>query len=276
MLHDSFMLKNSRLKGSNLSLNVAESLDDNEKSPSSQSDSLGDSHLDSVEENQLPSSAALNLQQPLSLLSDEELIASIPTNILETIHSEEECARIFKNSKITRRNLLESAYMDERMRQLRISQEKQKEEEKNFLNLLNSCSKDIRKLFFEKLVEVNRLGEPYHSSDLEMLNDVIENSNTLELDAHSPEPQESNPIEPPRQAKVVNPKILLLDFSVNDPGNIRLVHNVLRDFTQIRKFSLKILPKGGVSILFPSEQSKRIASDILKDKLGTKLNIEVL
>jgi hypothetical protein len=263
--------KNSRLKGSNLSLNGAEYLDDNEKSPSSQKDSSGDSHLDSVEENQLPSSAVLNLQQPLSLLSDEELLASIPTNILESIHSEEECARIFKNSKITRRNLLESAYMDERMRQYRNSQEKQKEEEKNFLNLLNSCSKDIRKLFFEKLVEANRLGEPYHSSDLEILNEVIENSNTLELDVHSPEPHEPNPVEPPRHAKMVNPKMLILDFAVNDPGNIRLVHNVLRDFTQIRKFSLKILPKGGVSILFPSEQSKRIASDILKEKLGTKL-----
>jgi hypothetical protein len=263
--------KNSRLKGLNLSLNGVELLDVNEKSPSIHNDSRNDSQIDLLEENQLPNFAASNLQQPLSLLSDEELIASIPMNILEMIHSEEDRARIFKNSKITRRNLLESAYMDERMRQHRVSQEKQKEEEKNFLNLLNSCSKDVRKLFFEKLVEANRLGEPYRSCDLEMLNDVIENSNTLEVDVHSPDPQESNPVEPPRPEKVVNPKILLLDFAVNDPGNIRLVHNVLRDFTQIRKFSLKILPKGGVSILFPSEQSKRIAEDILKDKLGTKL-----
>jgi hypothetical protein len=68
-----------------------------------------------------------------------------------------------------------------------------------------------------------------------------------------------------------NPRMLILDFLMPSPDNLRVVNATLIEQTQIRKYSLKYLKNGGVSILFASEQAKRLAEPILLTKLENKL-----
>lgn len=70
----------------------------------------------------------------------------------------------------------------------------------------------------------------------------------------------------------INPRILHLDFIEKDvPGNIQQVRAVIINHTQIRSFTIKVLPKGGLSILFPNKVAKLFAEDIIYKKLEGKL-----
>jgi hypothetical protein len=52
---------------------------------------------------------------------------------------------------------------------------------------------------------------------------------------------ENNNVSKVLPQKNVNPRILLLDFEASTKDNLRIVNNILRDYTQIRKYSLKLL-----------------------------------
>jgi len=116
----------------------------------------------------------------------------------------------------------------------------------NSMNLLNSPS------------PTESMKNSFVAEEAEVLNSNLENN-------HVPKvlPQ-----------KNVNPRILLLDFETSTKDNIRIVNNILRDYTQIRKYSLKLLTKGGISILFSSEQAKKMAEPILITRLGNKLKVK--
>ena len=242
-------------------------------------------------------------ENDLSTLTNEELEALIPKEILKNILTEEDCRRIFKNTNLSRRNLLEYAVHDEKMRILKISQEKLKEEEKQFYDLLNRSPKDIRKLYFEELEKSNRLGEPFLSSDFITLNQIIESFNSSNKNdinhsdgateksqnsentsnewtvvnhekSKSSKQENSNSVNQTTGKKIQNPKMLILDFIIISQDNIRLVNKILHDYTPIRKFSMKTLTKGGISILFTSETAKKLAEPILLEQLKDKLKIK--
>jgi len=78
----------------------------------------------------------------------------------------------------------------------------------------------------------------------------------------------------PSAKKAPNPRILLLDFA--DPKsspftNLKVVRNILISHTQIRSFNIKILERGGISILFNNPKAKAFAEKVLYEKLGDSL-----
>lgn len=77
--------------------------------------------------------------------------------------------------------------------------------------------------------------------------------------------------EIPMQKKPPNPRILILDFKENNASNVQLVRRALINFTEIRNFSIKVLMRGGISILFAKPKARDFASKILTEKLATHL-----
>jgi hypothetical protein len=70
----------------------------------------------------------------------------------------------------------------------------------------------------------------------------------------------------------INPRILHLDFiEKNVSTNIQSVREVIYNHTQIRSFTIKVLPKEGLSVLFTNKVAKLIAEDMLLKKLEGKL-----
>jgi hypothetical protein len=68
-----------------------------------------------------------------------------------------------------------------------------------------------------------------------------------------------------------NPKMLILDFK-NPENDKRLeIHKVLIARTNIRDFSIKLLPKKGISILFRSAGAQKFAKPLLEDHFKTEL-----
>lgn len=74
-----------------------------------------------------------------------------------------------------------------------------------------------------------------------------------------------------KQPTRINPRLLFLDFIEKNVSNVQEVRQIIIDHTQIRNFSMKCLPKGGISILFTNSTVKKIAEDLLLKKLHGKL-----
>lgn len=81
-------------------------------------------------------------------------------------------------------------------------------------------------------------------------------------------------ISAPAAKKAPNPRILLLDFADSKSlpvPNLKAVRNILISHTQIRSFNMKILERGGISILFSNPKAKAYAEKIIYEKLGNSL-----
>lgn len=75
----------------------------------------------------------------------------------------------------------------------------------------------------------------------------------------------------PAPKKPQNPRILILDFKETNASNVQLVRRALITYTEIRNFSIKVLLKGGISILFAKPKARDFAEKVLTEKLGSHL-----
>ena len=69
----------------------------------------------------------------------------------------------------------------------------------------------------------------------------------------------------------INPRLVHLDFIEKNDSNVQLVREVIINNTQIRNFTIKVLPKGGLSILLPNKTAKLLCEEILFKKLDGKV-----
>jgi hypothetical protein len=69
----------------------------------------------------------------------------------------------------------------------------------------------------------------------------------------------------------VNPKMLILDFKERHESNLIRIQRVLMRETNIRAYSIKMLSRNGISILFRNEKAKRFAAEILLKELDESL-----
>jgi hypothetical protein len=70
---------------------------------------------------------------------------------------------------------------------------------------------------------------------------------------------------------IKNKKMLILDFVEQKKENLSLVYKIIRERTPVHPVSLKLLEKGGISVLFRSETAKNIVAKLLYEQLATKL-----
>jgi hypothetical protein len=75
----------------------------------------------------------------------------------------------------------------------------------------------------------------------------------------------------PAPKKPQNPRILILDFKETSASNVQLVRRALITYTEIRNFSIKVLVKGGISILFAKPKARDFAAKVLTEKLAPHL-----
>lgn len=72
-------------------------------------------------------------------------------------------------------------------------------------------------------------------------------------------------------SKKVNPRIIHLDFIEKNVSHVQEVRQVIINSTQIRNFCIKVLPKGGISILLGNQKAKSLVEGLLNEKLEGKL-----
>ena len=72
------------------------------------------------------------------------------------------------------------------------------------------------------------------------------------------------------KSKMVNPRILLLDFVDGTQQPFKIVKDILDNKTQIRGYAMMRLPRGGVSILFRRPGQKLFCEGLLKEELGNR------
>lgn len=71
--------------------------------------------------------------------------------------------------------------------------------------------------------------------------------------------------------KKINPRLVHLDFIEKSVSNIQEVRSVIVNHTQIRNFTIKILPKGGISVLLGNKVARNLVEDLLYQKLEGKV-----
>lgn len=69
----------------------------------------------------------------------------------------------------------------------------------------------------------------------------------------------------------INPRLVHLDFIEKNVSNVQTVREIIINNTQVRNFTIKVLPKGGLSILLPNKTAKLLVEDILFKKLEGKV-----
>lgn len=69
----------------------------------------------------------------------------------------------------------------------------------------------------------------------------------------------------------INPKMLILDFKERNESNLLQIQRVLTRETNIRAFTMRMLSRNGISILFRNERAKTFAEEILLKKLDAIL-----
>ena len=96
------------------------------------------------------------------------------------------------------------------------------------------------------------------------------NSNDLiHIDDEKIHLQKKEKLSMPKDIK--NKKMLILDFVEQKKENLSLVYKIIRERTPVHPVSLKLLDKGGISVLFRSETAKNIVAKLLYEQLAAKL-----
>ena len=76
---------------------------------------------------------------------------------------------------------------------------------------------------------------------------------------------------PQASLRIVNPRILLLDFVDGFEHPFKALKDILDNKTQIRGYSLRKLDRGGISIWFRRPGQKVFAEGLIKEQLANKL-----
>jgi len=104
------------------------------------------------------------------------------------------------------------------------------------------------------------------------------NSNGLSSSAHSSSSSLSAkaavaaPISELRKSSSkINPKMLILDFKDRNERNLLEIQRALTRETNIRAFSMRMLSRNGISILFRNERAKKFAEETLLKELDALL-----
>jgi hypothetical protein len=74
-----------------------------------------------------------------------------------------------------------------------------------------------------------------------------------------------------KNSSKINPKMLILDFKERNESNLLQIQRVLTRETNIRAFTMRMLSRNGISILFRNERAKMFAEEILLKELDALL-----
>jgi hypothetical protein len=117
--------------------------------------------------------------------------------------------------------------------------------------------------------EEKRVDEP------NAVNSLVSNglsSRTHSSSSSSSESAVAAPISELRKSSSkINPKMLILDFKERNESNLLQIQRVLTRETNIRAFSMRMLSRNGISILFRNERAKMFAEETLLKELDAFL-----